>query len=97
MRTMTWLRAALLGGFFVLSATACNPIDEIDMAVDCTDLCNRYRDCFDASYDTASCRDRCHDVVDRDPDAADACDACLDARSCTGAFACADECYGLVP
>lgn len=83
----------------LLVVTGCaNPIEEIDETVDCTDLCNRYRDCYDSSYDTAACRGRCEELADgADPGAANDCDACLDPRACTEAFACVDACYGLLP
>lgn len=74
-----------------------DPVHEIDMAVDCDNVCNRYRDCFNTSYNTDNCRSRCHEMVDRDPNAANACDSCLDAASCIGAFGCASECQGILP
>lgn len=75
-----------------------DPVHLIDMQVDCQDDCNRYRDCYDASYDTAACQNRCHDVVNHDPNSANSCDACLDAHSCTTApFACSGECNGIIP
>jgi hypothetical protein len=75
-----------------------DPVHQIDMQVDCQDDCNRYRDCYDSHYDTAACQNRCHDVVDHDPNAANACDSCLDAHSCTTApFACSGECNGIIP
>lgn len=80
-----------------ITGCANDPVHEIDMAVDCADVCNRYRDCFDASYDTDACRARCHDMVDHDPNAANACDACLDGESCVSSFTCADECQGILP
>jgi hypothetical protein len=82
-----------------LGAIGCNsgPLHDLDVVVDCDDLCDRYASCFDSEYDTASCRDRCHDVADRDPNSANECDTCLDARSCSGSFPCADYCYGLIP
>ena len=63
-------------------------------------ICDRYRDCFDADYDTAACRNRCEDNADADEsfaDHADDCENCLDDRSCTGSFACVAECSGIVP
>jgi hypothetical protein len=73
------------------------PIHDIDVEVDCNDLCNRYRDCYDSSYDVVACRNRCDETNNTDPASANECDTCLDSRSCTEAFACADECYGLLP
>lgn len=59
-----------------------------------------YSDCIDADYDVGECVDRCEDNAANDDtfsDTADACENCLDDRSCTGSFACADECIGIVP
>ena len=78
-----------------------NPITEIDESVDCQDICDRYRSCYDADYDTGACRGRCEALVDADggrPGAADDCDACMNDRDCTTtAFACSVECAGIVP
>lgn len=76
-------------------STAC---DEADQAIDCNQICNRYKDCFDADYDVGACVDRCEPMLDEDPHAADDCENCIDDRSCTGAaFNCATECGGIVP
>src|SRR5436190_905226 len=40
-----------------------DPIHEIDQSVDCNDVCNRYRSCYDQSYDVDSCRHRCESFV----------------------------------
>ncbi|MDQ3034863.1 MAG: hypothetical protein M3Y87_20805 [Myxococcota bacterium] len=86
---------------FALALGCSNPVDEIDEEVDCANVCDRYRDCYDASYDTGACRDRCGTMTDAasgDPHAADACDACLDDRSCIEAtFTCTSECSGILP
>jgi hypothetical protein len=90
----TWCVFAALAG----AGCANDPVHQIDMQVDCQDDCNRYRDCYDAHYDTAACQNRCHDMVDHDPNSANACDSCLDAHSCTTApFACGGECNGIIP
>jgi hypothetical protein len=89
-----------LGFSFVLAlfAVACNPVEEIEEEVDCNDLCTRYRDCYDTTYNVDACNDRCGELVDGgDPAAANSCDACLDSNSCAGSFECVDECYGLIP
>ena len=96
------MRQVMLGSMFVvlsLGVLGCknDPVHEIDMAVDCDNVCNRYRDCFDSNYNTDNCRARCHEMVDRDPNAANACDSCLDAASCVGSFGCAGECQGILP
>lgn len=97
MRGMNRTLGAIVMGLFGIGAVACAPVDEIDMAVDCANLCDRYRDCFDSDYDTGACRDRCHEMVDRDPRVANECDTCLDSRACSESFSCADECSGLIP
>lgn len=90
--TMMLFTFALLGG-----PGCANTIQEIDQAVDCNDLCNRYADCFDSEYDRAACRDRCNETVDNDPRAANDCDTCLDDRACSESFTCGNECFGLIP
>lgn len=84
----------------LLTTLAVAGCDEVDEKVDCAMICDRYRDCFDASYDTEACRGRCEtnaDTVADFDDKADACENCLDDRSCTGSFACVAECSGIVP
>lgn len=74
--------------------------DEIDEAVDCAQVCQRYDDCIDEDYDVTECVDRCEQRADEDErfaDRADACEACLDERSCAESFPCVDECLGIVP
>lgn len=91
----------LAGAVWILAAlSGCvNPIDEIDEEFDCANLCERYRDCFDAQYEVQTCRQRCQGVVDGvAPGRADRCDSCLDPRSCIGAaFGCGEDCQGLLP
>ncbi len=78
-----------------------NPITEIDESVDCMNVCDRYRSCFDSAYDTAACRNRCEGLVDADggrSQAANDCDACMDENSCASAvFGCATPCAGILP
>lgn len=89
--------------FAVTAATmgagcAKDPIHQIDMQVDCENICNRYRDCYDASYNTSGCQDRCHAMVNHDPNSANACDSCLDAHTCTTTpFSCGVQCQGILP
>lgn len=63
-------------------------VNEIDRAVDCNNICERYQDCLPGDQDEASCRDRCNDQPTGE---ADACDACLDASACGE---CTVECAG---
>ena len=86
----------LLG--FLLCFTGC---DSVDAAFDCNDICTRYKDCFDSTYDVSACASRCRSHADDDTayrTQADQCDACIDNRSCTSAvFNCAAECTSIVP
>ncbi|MDQ3034105.1 MAG: hypothetical protein M3Y87_16970 [Myxococcota bacterium] len=85
-----------------LFAMGCeNPVEAIGESVDCMDVCERYRSCYDTNYDTGACRGRCEALVDADggrPRAANDCDTCMDDRSCASAvFACGTECAGILP
>lgn len=73
---------------------------EVDERFDCAQICSRYSDCFDASYDVDACTNRCESKADTEQgfaDKADTCETCLDDRSCSGSFACTSECVGIVP
>jgi len=97
---MTIFRSLLAALVFTSSIVALSACDKADEAFDCNMICNRYSDCFDANYDVAACVDRCeNNAADSDTfsDHADDCENCLDDRSCTGSFACIDECSGIVP
>jgi hypothetical protein len=86
-----------------VGTTGCDPedtVDAVDAKIDCASICNRYKDCFDSSYDTESCRSKCEDnsKADSSYDAkAEACDNCLDDASCAESFSCADRCLNIVP
>ncbi len=100
MKTTTLLVPFLSILFGVGVASQLGGCDAVDEAFDCAQICERYSDCFDADYDTEACRGRCEDnadTVDGFADKADDCENCLDDRSCTGSFACASECVGIVP
>ena len=88
----------LIALFGLVSMIGCGAIDNV---IDCHKICDRYRTCFDSSYDTGVCADRCHDQSSADPDyenKANRCEACIDDRSCSAAtFNCATECGGIVP
>ena len=73
--------------------------DPIKNTITCADVCGRYKDCFDANYDADACQTDCENSAeDADyADHAEDCQACIDDLSCTGSFACIDECAGIVP
>jgi hypothetical protein len=74
---------------------------EADAAFDCYQVCNKYKTCFNSSYDVKACTDRCREAASKDnhyKDKADICETCIDDRSCVSAtFSCATECGGIVP
>ena len=53
--------AAFLAASAFLLIPACNKADN---AVDCNGICERYQTCFDATYDSGACQDRCRDDAD---------------------------------
>ncbi|HKP57138.1 MAG TPA: hypothetical protein VJV78_10470 [Polyangiales bacterium] len=90
-----WMCACLAIG--LISSVSCEDVDE---TLDCNSICHRYADCFDKSYDTDKCADRCETRAE-DPDSHDQeerCSDCIDGASCGGAaFSCAPDCLGIVP
>lgn len=98
---MKLLRVAYVPMFlasFVLGIASCGEADKI---FDCQSVCDRYKNCFDSTYDVGTCRSRCKDKADADETfqkKADACESCIDDKSCSEAtFKCATECAGVVP
>ncbi|HLL25235.1 MAG TPA: hypothetical protein VK427_24035 [Kofleriaceae bacterium] len=81
---------------FVTAAPGCS---DAENKYNCDKICDRYRDCFDTNYDATACQNRCEDKAEDDAFAEKAsdCESCIDDKSCTGSFACADECAGIVP
>ena len=93
------LIAVLAAGF--VGIIGCSAADEVDNAVDCQSICDRYKSCFDSDYDVGACAERCRDNSNEDKDfqrKANVCNACIDDRSCSSAtFGCATDCAGVVP
>src|ERR1700755_3637174 len=100
----SWMFACMTVGLISFANVSCdsedNPIEDIDEAKDCSDICDKYKECFDKDYDTDKCEDKCKDRAD-DPDHKDQeekCSDCIDNASCGGAvFSCTDDCVGIVP
>jgi hypothetical protein len=97
-------RSFLLATFTILSALATFTsvsCDKVDEAFDCEQVCSRYRDCYDSSYDVSGCESRCRTNAANDPSiqqAADTCDTCIGDKSCVSAtFNCAGSCGSIVP
>jgi hypothetical protein len=82
---------------FGIALAGCSNIDN---AKNCEQICDKYKSCFDSSYDTSSCYDRCRSNSDDKnfESTVSACDSCIGDKSCAGAtFACGSECSGVVP
>ncbi|PZR08612.1 MAG: hypothetical protein DI536_24215 [Archangium gephyra] len=84
---------------FMLSG--CAVVQKVDTAIDCNGICERYKSCFDSDYDTSACATSCRNKASESADfrrKADMCMACIQERSCTKAtFACASDCFSVVP
>ena len=101
-RIASWTRSILLvGGLLAGASAGSGCVNAIDRITDCQDICARYSDCFDASYDVAACRSRCSDKASHSENfdqKVDECENCLDDRSCSSAtFNCATQCTTIVP
>src|SRR5262245_41246551 len=67
--------AAIVG--FAAGAGGC---DEAQNAWNCSDLCNRYRDCFNHDFDTGACSSRCQSLANNhqiQDERANACQDCM--------------------
>jgi hypothetical protein len=92
-----FLGAALAAVVGFVGAGGC---DEVQNTWNCSDLCNRYQDCFDRAYDTGACTDRCEDLADANQNLdvrANNCQNCLNDNSCAGAAFNCPDCAGIVP
>ena len=100
---MTKVAVMVAGALFagVLSFVGAGGCEQTQNAFNCSDLCNRYRDCFNQAYDVTSCEDRCRNVADSSSvnhDMANSCQNCLNGSSCaaTAALSC-PSCGSYVP
>jgi hypothetical protein len=85
----------------IVSLVGAGGCDETQNAWNCSDLCNRYQDCFDNNYDVNACNSRCQTLANNNQIAderANACQNCMNENSCAMAttFNCPD-CAGIVP
>lgn len=93
------MRAWIFGGA-LLFAIACFGCTEADELLDCNDICERYQDCEETSFNVGACRDRCEDDADKAEafkTVVDECEKCLGDRACDGAFEACPMCAGIVP
>jgi hypothetical protein len=83
--------------FVVMLISGCG----VGNAIDCHSICDRYKGCFDSSYNVDACASRCRTDSAKDSDyqrKADMCNTCIDERACTSAtFNCATSCGSIVP
>jgi hypothetical protein len=70
-------------------------------AVDCSSVCNRYRDCVDQGYDVGACESKCTSNAGKNRDFDDRlthCQSCTEGRTCSETVAsCIPACVGVVP
>jgi hypothetical protein len=95
---VVFMGAALAAIGMFVGAGGC---DDVQNEWNCSDLCNRYQDCFDKSYDSGACQDRCADLANSNQnidERANACQNCMNENSCVEAntFNC-PACAGIVP
>ena len=97
-RTLPLFVFLFLGAFTLGSSISCDAVDE---AFDCSQVCGRYRDCYDSSYDVDACESRCRTNAANDPNVKDdaaTCESCIGDKSCLSAtFNCAGSCGTIVP
>ncbi len=84
-------------GVFAAFLMGCDAAENL---VDCNQICNRYKTCYDKSYDTGACQTKCRNNANSDTSymaKSGKCQACMDDKSCaSAAFSCPD-CLGIVP
>jgi hypothetical protein len=94
-------RLVLMLSLLLSSLLGCseNPITTIDRTKDCAEICDKYKDCLSADYNTERCNSRCTEMKDSDETAKiDRCEACISRTSCSGSvFKCTADCVGIVP
>jgi hypothetical protein len=95
------MKISMLGAFLLALGLSLSSCGSVETAFDCNDVCNRYKDCYNPSYDVTTCRNNCRSAAASDPNKqadAMACDSCIGDKSCLSAtFNCASECSGIVP
>jgi hypothetical protein len=94
------LIAALVGIVsFVVGSSGCDDTDQIGTAFDCDTVCDRYRDCFDQSYNVDACQDRCESRAANESfrNSVDACEDCIGRNSCLSMTFNCPSCDTIVP
>lgn len=95
------MKLIALAATLALSSLFFAACSQVENAIDCNGICDRYQTCFDDKYDTSACQARCRDDANSDADSmarTSACASCIDDESCVSAtFKCGTECAGIVP
>lgn len=82
----------------LIAFAGCQPVDA---HFDCTNVCQKYHDCFDDGYDVSSCVSRCQSNATNNDNyyvTVNNCDSCIAGKSCGNAtFSCGGECSNVVP
>lgn len=90
---------ALLG--IGLTFAGCSDAEDvITSAPECTDVCDRFQDCFDDDFDVVGCAQDCTDAAIDDEefqDRVEECNACVDRTCDAEEFTCTAVCAGIVP
>jgi hypothetical protein len=85
---------------FFVACVAMSSCGVFDNTTDCSAVCESYATCFDDSYDTDSCRERCIDKSWGNDDytaQVNACDACIADQDClTNVFECGSDCADII-
>src|SRR5690606_13872111 len=66
----------LVGLIAAVSVGGCGAEDVVTTAPDCTDVCDRYEECFDDDFDVVGCTADCADASIDDEDFQDRLDDC---------------------
>jgi hypothetical protein len=86
---------------FTVSALGCSSADKVTDTIDCHQVCQRYADCYNSSYDVDGCTSRCESSAadsGANMNELQSCDDCIGDKSCLSAtFNCATQCGGIVP
>jgi hypothetical protein len=97
---MHQLASALFLSFALLGA-GCSAADPITNKFTCHDVCQRYADCFNSSYDVTGCADKCESDASDSSDKQnklDDCHDCIGDKSCVSDIAnCSSSCGTFVP
>ena len=93
MKTFTYAVLGVVSAFLM----GCGAVSN---AVDCNQICDRYKTCYNKSYDSGACQTRCRNNANSDTSymsKASSCSSCMDDKSCASATFSCPSCIGIVP